>query len=359
MSTWQEFKQALEPIHQAIIGIESGKIVFANPAALSALGKDLCERKPNEIFPEYILDTPSERFVATAEICKKNSSVDVSRIGDLSLYFIDFMDTRPTPITLNRSMLSYLRSCTAGIKMAADRCFDEIGDSFVADDRLISSLYHYYYRLARIIIQLDCADKLEHGDMVFSPAPTDLSKLCEELASTLSSISRENVKINFEPSTTKIVAVIDSGLIELTLLNLFSNSMKNSKDGRVISFALKETQGKAIINIDDNGAGIPAEKLSRIFSLADYEESKSIPKDGLGLGMFIAHSIVRLHNGVMLLESKPDEGVRIRILLPTLGDTATMLNSPESEYRTEGMSPVLTALADVLSSDFYGRRFED
>lgn len=357
MNDYSIYEAAFSPVRQAVVGIFGDKIVFANPAATAVLGENLCSKSTQTLFPDELLSNTEPNFILSAKLAGKNAKILVNRQDSISLLYIDFEESSSGNLVLTRSMLSNMRNCVAGIKIAADRYFDKIEVAAVPDEKLASILYHYYYRLVRTILQLDYADKLERREMAFSPSQTDLVGLISALSDTL--VSLNVCPISFSTACPKLIAMVDSVLLEILLLNMVSNSMKFSGENREISISLKDSQDNAIITIDDKGIGLSGEKLSRIFSLPDNDYRATSPEEGLGLGLYISHSIVALHNGVMLVESRPNDGVHIRILLPKGIEGSSTLNSPGSTYRTSGMSSILTNLADVLPSDCYGRKFED
>lgn len=350
---------AYNPVSQPVIAADGDRIIYANPAAISAFGDELCKTSPAQVFPVEILENKSSSFVCSAKVCGKSSKTTVTRHEGYSLYYIDLTSEKRGELRMTRSMLSHLRNNVTGVKIAADRCFTRLEDSVFPDEKFVSILYHYYYRLARTIIQLDSADKLERGEMAYAPEPTDLVALCAELTDTVKGLCRDKaVKIVFSTEADRLSASVDSALIELMILNLFSNSLKSTESGSTIEFGIKQSHNKIVISLDDNGQGIPEDKLSEVFSLPTDNADASRPQEGIGLGLYISHEIVRLHNGVLLFEGREGDGVHVRVLLPILDDDATVFSSPKGSYQT-GISPILTELSDVLSSDCYGPKFED
>jgi hypothetical protein len=351
-----------KPVRQCVIATNDDKLVFANPAALDAFGDDLLQKRTDEIFPAELLGNTASSFMCASSICGRPAKTFVSRSDEIKLHYIDLV---PEPgaggaMVITRRMMSYLRNCISGIKIAADRCFSKTDMFLSPDPKIVSILYHYYYRLLRTIVQIDYADKLERHEMVFSPAPCDLAALGAKLADTLLSVAGElNANIRFSTENGRLMAFVDSALIEFMLLNIFSNSLKSTRPGTTIDFAVNEANNKIVISLDDNGCGIPQDRLSEIFTLASDEHDSRHPDEGIGLGLYISQEIVRLHDGVMLVESRENEGVHIRILLPAARESPSLFNAPETRYRASGMSSVLTVLADSLTSECYGPRFED
>lgn len=354
------YEDVFDPINQPIVGSKGSEIVFANAAAKSLFGNNICSQQPEKLFPPEVLASASDCFAVSAKLLGRNAQIFVKKTDKLTIYYITPEEQPRERLVLTRSMLSYLRNCTTGIKLSADRYFCKQEENQSQDRRAVSILYHYYYRLARTIIQMDSADKLGRKEMAFSPVITDMAALCSVLTGTLSNLSGYgNVTVNFSSEEERIFALVDPALIELMLLNLFSNSIKYSEQNCVINLSLKKNQDKVIISLDDNGTGLSRQTLADIFQPPDNRAEALQPDETIGLGLYISHSIVQLHNGTMLIESREGEGAHIRILLQTGVDETTVFNEPELPYHSSSIKLSLMGLADILPSDCYGPKFED
>ena len=105
--------------------------------------------------------------------------------------------------------------------------------------------------------------------------------------------------------------------VNQVFLNLLINAMQaiestHREDGKIV--IQTRTNGKdVIIEIRDNGCGIPADVLPQIFD--PFFTTKSVG-DGTGLGLSITHGIVQDHSGRMEVESSPGQGTCFRVILP-------------------------------------------
>lgn len=77
-----------------------------------------------------------------------------------------------------------------------------------------------------------------------------------------------------------------------------------------------EVQGWAVISVHDEGPGIPASLLPKLFT----RFSSGPQSTGLGLGLYLAHSIATAHNGTLTVQSEPGQGTRFVMSLPSLSD---------------------------------------
>lgn len=355
-----ELSRLFSSVRQAVIGISGTEIVFANPMAKSAFGFDPTGHPAKELIPQDILESDAENFVCATTIMGRKSSIAVVRQNSIIILFIDFISNDKPALYVTRHIISNLRNSAMGLKMAVDRCFSLIEDGKVPSEKHTAVLYHYYYSLVRTLTQIDSADLLERGEMLFSPSPTDLVKLCSELTDTISLLcSNLDVKINFTTEESELVAVVDASKIEQLLLNLFANSLQHTSAGNHITLSLQRSGNRIILSLDDDGEGIPQEVLSNIFSLPDDTFEAKPNYSGNGLGLYIAFGLAQLHNGVLLIESREGGGTRVRVMLPADENPAPKFNCPETTYRHSGVSTVLTGLSDVLPSTCFGPKYED
>jgi signal transduction histidine kinase len=111
--------------------------------------------------------------------------------------------------------------------------------------------------------------------------------------------------------------VCDRVLIQRMLGNLVSNAIDASSHGQVVSLGATDLGlGWVRFEVRDDGCGIPAEYISRVFD--PYFTTKNRGEDvrGFGLGLTIAHKIVLLHRGNINVQSKPGQQTVVRVDLP-------------------------------------------
>ena len=117
------------------------------------------------------------------------------------------------------------------------------------------------------------------------------------------------VRLEADPD---VVGVRDPFRIEQVFINLLSNSMKYGA-GKPINVIVKKRNGSAEFQIIDNGIGIALKDQDRIFSR--FERAVS-PEFYGGLGLFISCEIVRLHKGLINVESELGLGAKFTVKLP-------------------------------------------
>jgi signal transduction histidine kinase len=177
---------------------------------------------------------------------------------------------------------------------------------------------------------LEEADRLkkivaEFSDFARMPKP-DMSRVdLNEIVRSALSLYQGAVKV--ESRLAKDLPEIDGDKGQLTqvLLNLVENArdaIGTREDGRIVVTTRRgEANDRALLVVEDNGPGVPAELKDKVF--APYFTTKQT-KGGTGLGLAIVHRIVSDHGGRITISDAPERGARFTIELPLRSGTALL-----------------------------------
>jgi len=138
-----------------------------------------------------------------------------------------------------------------------------------------------------------------------------------ELSSLLESLADEMSDTGLSVSVDRAErVVIDGDPVALKRLfnNLLDNAVKFGRHARVRVFVDGEL---AVVEIEDDGCGLPERELERVFEpFHRYEASRSRETGGIGLGLAVARSVARAHGGDATLANRPSGGLTARVVLP-------------------------------------------
>jgi two-component system sensor histidine kinase KdpD len=168
-------------------------------------------------------------------------------------------------------------------------------------------------RLNRVIENLLDMSRLNSGVLSLKKEWHDFNDLLSVVLNKIAKpLAQHKVTVQFLNEL--VLVKLDYRLMEHALSNIFLNSAMYTPAGTDIKVLLKKKDSLFIIEIEDNGPGIPEEVLGKIFD--KFYRVPGSPTGGTGLGLSIVKSIVELHKGSVKVENKSPHGVRFTIELP-------------------------------------------
>ena len=157
---------------------------------------------------------------------------------------------------------------------------------------------------------------LESATQILHATNFDLVPLVREVSGMMQHRLPEKGSITTGLSCEKLEIHGDPMLIKGALLNLIDNSIKYCTSDPVIIVSLRRNSGSAVIEVSDNGPGIPEEYVSRIFEKFFRVPSGNVHNvKGYGLGLSYACLVTELHKGRISVKNL-DRGCRFTIILP-------------------------------------------
>ncbi len=173
-------------------------------------------------------------------------------------------------------------------------------------------------RLTFLIEDLLTISKLEMGRAFVNVHPEPLRELVDRVCQDLEGRAEErgvslviDIDENLEPP-------MDADRMQQVFFNLIENAIKyGSENGQVKIAASVEKDEFALIEVQDDGPGIPEESIERVFErFYRVDRARSRELGGTGLGLAIVKHIVQSHGGATWLESELGQGCRFKIRLP-------------------------------------------
>jgi two-component system, OmpR family, sensor histidine kinase KdpD len=150
--------------------------------------------------------------------------------------------------------------------------------------------------------------RLDSAHIEVHPAPSDLREIIRGAIESMKAGAEGRI---LEVASNELLPLVplDRRLVKLALKQLFDNALKYSPPGTPVTVRTYSGDGYAGVEITDHGKGIPPHEQKRIFERFYRSASVRRQVPGSGLGLSIAHSIVKAHSGELSVRSHPGETV--------------------------------------------------
>lgn len=165
------------------------------------------------------------------------------------------------------------------------------------------------------ILKLSALDSKQTTRQEPERSPVDLSHIGEEVAADLS-LHAKNSYVTIRKDLQPAVVQGDPKLLAELCANLVDNAIRYNHPGGWVCISTRQTSHGSVLEVSDNGIGIPEEAQGRIFErFYRVDKSRSKATGGTGLGLAIVKHIAALHGGKITIESQPGEGTSICVFL--------------------------------------------
>jgi len=250
-----------------------------------------------------------------------------------------------------------LRSPLAAIRSAADVLEDPRAQANPARVREMTRIIdRQVFRLARMTGDLLDLGRISRRKMKMVREPLDLVPLVREaMERSLPGFADKALKLSATLPDRPLMIEADPIRLEQALEALLHNAFKFSPQDGEVRVRVTMGQEEAVLRIADRGKGISADRLPHIFEMfAQGEEPPGRGSGGLGIGLFLARSVIELHGGTIEARSEgPDEGSEFTVRLPAVEEEIGSGRAPGEPSEDPG-EPSLEPRPKAKQSD--GRR---
>ena len=200
--------------------------------------------------------------------------------------------------------------------------------------------------LARLVEELLDVSRISQGKIALKKEPVELSRIIShsvETARPLIDARAQTLTVSAPPAPVWLSA--DFARLSQVLANLLNNAAKYTAEGGRIELIADAAEGEAKISVRDNGTGIEAALLPKVFDLfVQGDRSLDRGQGGLGIGLTLVKRLVELHQGTVGVASDgPGRGSTFTVILPCI-------SAVEPQRATPSVIPLKS------SSEVYGRR---
>ena len=334
--------QVLEQIpHPVVVLSRAGRVLRANNKARTRFGVEIGQRAdaiiesvdlrdemgermpPREIARAFTGDTVEMRGSARDRLLGERREciihggpvVQHGRVVAGLVVSIDVTELR----RLERAKDEFLNIAAHELKtpLTAVRAYLQLAqrrgsnDPKIAD--LIRSAVQGTYRMQRLIGDMLDTARLETGRLRLQIERCDLARIVLDVEERFRRNLTEGRTISVQVEAPLLLEG-DPVRLDQVIGNLLSNAVRHGPPGKPVRLSARRENNLAIVEVADEGEGIPPEFVPRLFErLARGASAKG---DGLGLGLFLARNLARLHHGDIVVDPGSGRGARFSLRLP-------------------------------------------
>ncbi len=201
------------------------------------------------------------------------------------------------------------------VEMLLGRMLGEISEE---QERSLETILRNTKRLNHLVQDVLDFSRLESGTMKFAVEEVDMDELIDHTAETMQSAAdAKSITIDVITNHSLPHLCVDKERICQVIINLLNNAIKYSPEQGIISLTACQKEESVTIEIHDQGRGIPADQLDKIFEpfhQVNYGADKEFK--GAGIGLTISKGIVLAHGGNIWVESAIGHGSTFKFTLP-------------------------------------------
>ena len=286
----------------------------------------------------YRLVQPLRNMAAAARCFGEgNFSVRVpvtsqDEIGQLSVAFNNMADSLASVEHVRRDFIANVSHELKTPMTTIAGFIDGILDGTIAPEqqsqylRIVSQEVKRLSRLVRTMLDLS---RIDSGELTLRPARFDLTNIVlSVLISFEKAIEDKKLEVRGLESAESLFVDGDPDMIHQVVYNLVDNAVKFTNEGGYIEIGLHEGPDRTTVSVENSGEGISPDELPLVFErFYKTDKSRSQDKNGMGLGLYIVKTIIRLHGGEITAESIWHENCRFEFWLPK------RLEKPREETR--------------------------
>jgi heavy metal sensor kinase len=210
-----------------------------------------------------------------------------------------------TPLTALRGELE----ATAQSRQLTPEARDTIGSALEETERL-----------SKIVQGMLALSRLDAGEAEMERVTLDLSELVTSTAEQMRLLAEDkNISLSCNASE-KVTVEGDRARLKQVVVNLLDNAINYTAPNGRVQLLVRADGSRAVLEVEDNGAGIPKEALPHIFErFYRTDKARSRQMGGSGLGLSIVQAICSAHGGEVLVESVEGRGSLFTVRMPLAG----------------------------------------
>ena len=246
------------------------------------------------------------------------SRVHVNRddeIGQLATAFNEMADSLAASEGIRRNFVANVSHELKTPMTTIAGYIDGILDGTITEkdfDQCLMIVSNEIKRLSRLVTSMISLSKIDSGEIKVHKRVFEIQEtVFDVILSFQNDISKKKLLIEGLETEDNTCAFGDRDLIHQVIFNLVENAVKFTPEGGYIRFKISNSDAKVFVSVENSGKGILPEDLRLVFDkFYKADKSRSKDKNSMGLGLYIARTIIHLHEGNISAESEVDKFCR-------------------------------------------------
>jgi signal transduction histidine kinase len=220
--------------------------------------------------------------------------------------------------TIMNTISHDLKNYIGAIQMALGTAIAKFND--MSENKYIKMIDHSSSKALNLVKDMLLTKKLEVRQDTISLSPHDINRVFKDYEGDyIIKASHKNIKMVFKYHPDKLICLIDNDKWHRIIENLYSNAVKFTHPNGKITIKTQKKDNMAMVTIIDEGIGIPAESISKLFQkFSGVGRKGTAGEESTGLGLYIVKKLVDLHNGTIEVKSATGKGTKFMIKLPVV-----------------------------------------
>ncbi len=241
-----------------------------------------------------------------------------AKVEELARANLDLYETARRKSEFVANMSHELRTPLNAIIGFADVLSCELEDSARPEQlKYLSNIRQAGYRLLELLSELLSFARLESGKTRVHAGPVAVPALLAEVAADLRNASSRDLAVSVEADSQMPTLLVDEIKLRQIVANLAGNAVKFTPDAGRVRIAATLGGSTLTVVVADTGIGIAPEERALVFERFRQADSGHARRyEGVGLGLYIVDSLVRLMGGSVSLESEVGRGSTFTVTLP-------------------------------------------
>ncbi len=190
-------------------------------------------------------------------------------------------------------------------------------------------------RLSRLVSSLLDITRIQAGERKFNLAPFDICEQAREIIiASEQRLEDKKLDVVFDADADNLYVAADRDAIHQILYNICDNAIKFSREGGRYEIGIHEKGDKVTVSVYNEGNGIEAEDLPYVFDrFYKSDKSRGLDKTGVGLGLYIARTIIEAHKEKIWVESEYGKWCRFSFTLTKTLPAEPRMGAKEDTFK--------------------------